>query len=194
MTWDPSQPADTTKIRNLGVVIRPNWEAIEKADLSFKPQAINLNNRTQLPPEVPDNPTPIENAYITFSKEDSTGIAQLWGVDPENNISQLTSSDFLIEQNGFVLLPPNLWFQWGRQTVTGDPAGGSFVVTFPKEFGAIPFSIQVTLYQTPTNSNASGGFGINNTGTITTTGFTATNFNSGVPANSTMGWMAIGSK
>lgn len=192
MSWDASQPTDTTKIRNLGVVIRPNWAAIEQGDLSLKPFAINLNNRTQL--TVADDPTIIEDSYIIYSKEDSKGVAQLWGVDFQNNKTQLTTSDFQLEQNGFVLLPPSLSLQWGQGTLTGTTS--TVEVTFPRPFGAIPFSIVNTLYGvTAVNGNpasdASRGFGVVG-GTITTTGFTAQNFNSGMSNSTNFGWMAIG--
>ena len=73
MTWDPSQPTDTTKIRNLGIVIRPNWQAIEAADSSFKPVALNLDNRTPL--GVANDPTAIADAYLLYCK-DSFGYPQ----------------------------------------------------------------------------------------------------------------------
>ncbi len=190
MSWDASQPTDTTKIRNLGVVIRPNWSAIERGDPSLKPWAINLTNRTQL--TISDDPDIIEDSYIVYSKEETDGVAQLWGVDFNNNKTQLTSSEFQLEQNGFVLLPPSLWFQWGRATVI-TPEGGTFAVTFSKEFGAIPFSVQATIYAEP-ESDASRGFGIEKLDELTTTGFTAQSFNSDVLAGTTMGWMAIGPK
>jgi len=190
MTWDPTQPTDNTKIRNLGIVIRPNWEAIENADSSFKPIGINFNNRTPL--IVSNDPTAISDSYILYSKEDSDGSPQLFGIDENSVTSQFTSTDFDISsQNGHAVIPPGLLLEWGRQTVI-TPEGGTFAVTFSKEFGAIPFSVVMTIYAQP-ESDASRGFGIQNIGTLTTTGFTAQSFNSEVPGGTTMGWMAIGS-
>ncbi len=188
MTWDRTQPTDTTKIRNLGIVIRPNWEAIEDGDSSFQPQAINYANRTPL--AAANDPTAISTSYITYCKDDVDGNPELFGIDASGKISQFTINAGISAQDGYTMLAPDLLLQWGRRLVT-TPAGGSFTITFSRAFSVTPYSVVMTIYAQPT-SDSSRGFGIQTIGSLTTTGFTAQNFNSGVPAGTTMGWMAIG--
>lgn len=90
MAWDILQPTNTTKIRNLGVVIRPNWAAIQQADSTFLPNAINFKNRT--PSVVPINPAAIATSYITFCKEDGAGNPELFGISPSSQIIQFTKA------------------------------------------------------------------------------------------------------
>ena len=77
MAFDKTQPTDTTKIRNLGVVIRPNWVAIEEADSTFRPYALNLQNRTPL--GVSNDPASIADTYILYEKDDGSGNPELFG-------------------------------------------------------------------------------------------------------------------
>ena len=88
MAYDPTQPTDSTKIRNLGTVIRPNWQAIEDADSSFKPVGINLDNRTPL--VVPNDPVAISETVIPYCKDDVAGDPQLFVIDQSSNVTQLT--------------------------------------------------------------------------------------------------------
>lgn len=86
MAWDRTQPTDTTKLRNLGTVIRPNWEAIELAESTFQPQALNFTDRTVAGVAV--NPTAIADTYISYCKTDSAGNSELFGIDDSSNIIQ----------------------------------------------------------------------------------------------------------
>lgn len=88
MTWDRTQPENTTKLRNVGNVIRPNWEAIELADSTFQPEAINFTDRTVA--GVPNNPVAITDAYISFSKTDAAGNTELFGIDESSNVIQFS--------------------------------------------------------------------------------------------------------
>jgi hypothetical protein len=111
MTWDPTLPADDTKIRNLGTVIRPNWEAIEEGDISFRPQSINLLNRNSISPV-----TPVANtgSYIIFSKPDSlTGVPELFGINANSNVTQLTNGLPTIGLSGSTFIPGGLLLKWG---------------------------------------------------------------------------------
>lgn len=98
MAWDKTQPTNTTTLRNLGTVIRPNWNAIETADSTFKPEAFNLLNRT--PATVPIDPVAIANTVIVYCKEDSSGNPQFYAIDPSSNIYQLTGDSFTETTNG----------------------------------------------------------------------------------------------
>jgi hypothetical protein len=93
MTFDVSQPTDTTKIRNLGVVIRPNWQAIEDGDSSFLPQSINLANRTPL--AAPNDPVAIADSFINYCKEDGAGNPEFYGIDAASNILQYSEGGFI---------------------------------------------------------------------------------------------------
>lgn len=88
MTFDATQPTDTTKIRRLGQVIRPNWEVIEQADSSFQPYAVNYQDRTPL--GVSNDPTAIPGAFILYTKQDGAGNPELFGIDGSGNIIQIT--------------------------------------------------------------------------------------------------------
>jgi hypothetical protein len=88
MAFNKAEPQDTTKIRNLGVVIRPNWVAIEEADSSFRPYALNLQNRTPL--VVANNPATIAGTSIGYVKNDSAGNPEAYLKDGSGNIVQMT--------------------------------------------------------------------------------------------------------
>jgi len=87
MAFVPGEPQDTTKIRDLGAVIRPNWSAIQTADSSFKPYAINLIERTSA--GQPADPTAIADTFIIFSKDDGAN-AEFYGIDEASNVIQLS--------------------------------------------------------------------------------------------------------
>lgn len=90
MAWDVTQPTNTTKIRNLGVVIRPNWQAIETADSTFQPEALNLTDRDTA--GLAANPTAIATAYIPYCKQDSSGNPELFGIDASSNVIQYSEA------------------------------------------------------------------------------------------------------
>lgn len=88
MAFDNTQPTNTTKIRNLGVVIRPNWVAIETADSTFKPQALNFKDRTVA--GLPVNPTALSDTFISFCKESAAGNSEFWGIDESSRVIQFS--------------------------------------------------------------------------------------------------------
>jgi len=91
--FDKTQPKDTTKIRNLGAVIRPNFVAIQEAPSSFKPYAINLQNRTPL--GVSNDPATISGSSILYTKTDADGKVELFCKSSAGTIQQLTSVGFI---------------------------------------------------------------------------------------------------
>lgn len=111
MSWDNMQPANTTKIRNLGVVIRPNWAAIEQADPSFQPWATNLKDRTEA--DLSANPAALDTAYTLFCKQDSEGNPELFGINSKSAVTQLSRGAVLNAPNGSSFLPGGLIFKWG---------------------------------------------------------------------------------
>lgn len=90
MAWDTLQPTNTTKIRNLGVVIRPNWAAIQTADPTFTPDAFNFRDRTAAGLAV--NPTAIATAYIGYCKQDAAGNPEFFGIDAASNVIQFSKA------------------------------------------------------------------------------------------------------
>lgn len=129
MAWDNTQPTNTTKIRNLGVVIRPNWVAIEQADSTFKPWAINFTDRTAAGIAV--NPTALAAAYLMYCKQDAAGNPELFGISSANNIIQFTRGAPTIATTGSVFLPGGLFLKWGQFTFTGTSTTQNFVTAFP---------------------------------------------------------------
>lgn len=186
MTFDKTQPTDTTKIRNLGTVIRPNWVAIEEAASSFKPRALNLDNRTVL--GVPVNPTAIANSMILFSKSDASGKTQLYTIDPDSHVTQISVAVApLSSGNGYTWLPGGMLLQWG--TVIAPP-GDSGNFYFPVAFSGTPYSIPLTFIR------AAGTTGENfvyvTSGQVTSTRFRTTTV--GTTGSHHVYYMAIGPK
>jgi len=87
MAFDVTQPTNSTKIRNLGTVIRPNWLAIEEAGPTFLPHAINLTDRTAAGLAV--NPTAVVG-FVPYCKQDAQGNAEFYGIDAASNVIQLS--------------------------------------------------------------------------------------------------------
>lgn len=129
MAWDITQPTDTTKIRNLGIVIRPNWVAIQNAEATFKPLGLNFNDRTVAGVAV--DPTAIADAYIMYCKTDTAGNSELFGINETSGIIQFTRGLPTIGTSGSVFLPGGLILKWGQVAMTGTSqsfnfAGGAF--------------------------------------------------------------------
>jgi len=93
MAFDKTQPKDTTKIRNLGTVIRPNFLSILEADSSFKPYAINLQNRTAL--GVSNTPATISGSSILYTRADADAKKELFCKSSAGTEQQLTSVGFI---------------------------------------------------------------------------------------------------
>ena len=76
MVWNATKPSNTEKIRNLGVVIRPNWKAIEQASDSdadadkLKLWAINLYDRNNGAVTGADTPARIDDAGQVYCRTD----------------------------------------------------------------------------------------------------------------------------
>lgn len=188
MAWQITEPTDNTKIRDLGVVIRPNWAAIQTASSSFTPDAFNLRDRTVA--GLPVDPTAIADVYSLFCKTDAAGNSELFGIDDNSVVSQFTSTDRLLAQNGYAVIPPGILVQWGR----GFMAGATFTVAvaFLKAFSSPAWIVVDTPYNTTLTGSTGRQFGVDES-TITDIGFSAYNFNGAVPGGGVnFGWFAIG--
>ncbi len=90
MAWDAAEPQDTTKIKNLGVVIRANNDAIQTADSTFQPYALNYVNRTTIGP-IPDTPATIADTSIMYCREGPvSGNPEIFAVNTTDDV-QITS-------------------------------------------------------------------------------------------------------
>jgi hypothetical protein len=164
MVFDKTQPTNTTKIRNLGVVIRPNWQAIEEADATFKPQAINFPNRTVLGIAV--DPPAIADTMVLYCKTNSGGNTVMYAKDPASRISQITGSVQPVRAvNGYTWLPGGMMMQWGLAHANGS---ANTAIGFPIAFSAAPYSITTNFYRTSGSTSmkpldiVSGSVNINN--------------------------------
>lgn len=146
MAWDPAEPQDTTKLRNAPGVIRANWVAIEDADSTFQPVALNLTNRTVSGPS--NDPTAISDAFVLYCKEDASGTPLLYGIDENSVVYQLVNT-FTAGANGSITFPGGIIMKWGTATVP--PSSSTVAVTFATAFPTNLFSVVVT------PSNSSGG-------------------------------------
>ena len=149
MAWDPTEPTDTTKLRDLGIVIRPNWVAIQDADSTFKPHAINFTDRTVA--ALPVDPTAIPDAYITYCKTDAAGNSELFGINENSGIIQFTRGVPTLTATGTTFLPGGLILKWGGGALSG--SSQAFPVAFPN--GAF------TMFVTGTSTLYTGGFVVN---------------------------------
>lgn len=124
MAFDTTQPTDTTKLRLVGNVIRPNWVAIEDGESTFKPKAINLNNRTVSGPS--NDPTAIADTFILYSKEDGGGNPELYGINENSDVIQFSLGVPSGTTTGISFLPgPTAGafkIAWGNITITTSPS------------------------------------------------------------------------
>jgi len=182
MAYDATQPTNTTKIRNLGTVIRPNWTAIENAESSFRPHAINFLNRT--PTVVPIDPAAIANTYILYCKQDAAGNPQIYGIDQNSRVTQISAAvSPLSAINGYTWLAGGMLLQWGKSGVIA----GANTILFPIAFSAAAYNVSITPVK---NSSIVNNVYVRSDADITALQFVAYNTAS---INQIM-WMAIGPK
>jgi len=170
MAWDKSKPTDTTKLRNLGTVIRPNWDAIESADATFIPEALNLADRTAL--GVANDPTALADTVILYSKQDGAGKPQAYTIDPDSTITQLTGGTTTFAVKGHILLPNGFKMNWGTIASTGSVAKAEL---FESAFTTACYSITVTPI---TDTGTRTAVVVN--GTVVVAGFSIKSSNAGM--------------
>ena len=106
MAWDKTQPQGSTKIRNLGDVITPNWDAIETADDTFKPEGLNLDKNAV-------DRTAIADAIVMYNKAN-----ELYAIDPSSVITKLTGGSLTAASPGKIVWPNGLTMIWGTGTAS----------------------------------------------------------------------------
>lgn len=182
MAWDANEPTDTTKIRDLGVVIRPNWEAIETADSTFKPQALNFTDRTVAGVAV--DPTAIADAFISYCKTDDLGNSEFFGINDSSGVTQFTQgTPLLAAGESSMFIPGGLILKTG--TASFSTTDVTDTITFATEFPTAIFGVNITL----ATATVSGSVAVLTP--ISKTSFTAKRSTS-APSNQTYYWMAWG--
>lgn len=101
MTWDPSKPADNTKLRLAPGLIRPNWNAIQQGNVPYV--------KIQLA-EQGANPTRAVNTGWLYTKE-AASQTELYYEDDRNpaKVIQLTSNG-RIGNSAVTIITQNLTF------------------------------------------------------------------------------------
>jgi hypothetical protein len=94
MAWNKALPGDAEKIRKLGEVIRPNWEAIEEGDdvgvsSMLQMRSVQLDNRTGLAAN--NDPQTNAGTHYLYSKDDGSGTQEAFMKDSAGNVLQITS-------------------------------------------------------------------------------------------------------
>jgi len=137
MAWDKSKPTNTSKLRNLGEEIRPNWAAIESADDTFKPEGLNLDKNAI-------DRTAITDTMILYNKDN-----KLYSIDPSSIVTQLTGAYTASATNGSTTVQGGIIVKWG--TCNGDGTG--IVKTFATAFPNNCWSVLLTGHTSADNRN-----------------------------------------
>lgn len=194
MPFNAANPADNEKIRRLGIVIRPNWEAIEEGSQDdanpnkLKYWSLNLFSRDDIPSAPGDDAQDVEDGIAIFSKTDSdTGQPEIFTTHEDATVTQLTKGPANIApigfaNNGETSIYGGLLLKYGVSSVAGN---SSATITFTDVgLTAFPNSI-FNIQATPIDSVTNPSFAVN---TPTTTSFVIKN-SSGARQYY---WMAIG--
>jgi hypothetical protein len=99
MAWDSSLPANDSKIRNLGIEIRPNWTSIEQGEdanamastasylQQYSSAYIERNGRA-----ANTDPTTEADTFYAYCKQDANGVAEGHSKDPAGNVIAITEA------------------------------------------------------------------------------------------------------
>lgn len=150
MAWDSSLPANDSKIRNLGIEIRPNWTSIEQGEdanpmasttsylQQYSSAYIERNGRA-----ANNDPTTEADTFYMYCKQDANGIAEGACKDPAGNVVILTeagkmgnrATDFYMNSFAFdtnaarVNNESNIAVAWGYFNSAGTLQYGSGLVS-----------------------------------------------------------------
>lgn len=98
MPFNAANPSDTEKIRRLGIVIRPNWVALQEGSQNdpnpnkLKYWAVNLFSRDAIPPEAAGADAPqVDDGIALYAKKDShSGLPELFFRAQNSTVVQLS--------------------------------------------------------------------------------------------------------
>ncbi len=97
MPFNQANPSDSEKIRRLGIVIRPNWKAIEEGSENdanpnkLKYWAINLYSRDDIP-SAPGNDAPqVDDGIAWYAKTDAdSGLPEIFIRHEDSTVTQMS--------------------------------------------------------------------------------------------------------
>lgn len=193
MTYTSNIPQSGETLGSTRARINTNFQEIATVEavnhIAFNDGDAGKHKFLQMP--VQAAPTTAASEGGVFVKDDANMIAQLYYKgESEGSSYQLTTAtdgaDAAIgtigASNGWSFLPGGVLIQWGSDTA---PAGTSGFFTYPRAFGATPYSLQVSLVRT---SSSSSSYDL----LISTLDATQFKTNSGFSNPHTFYWMAIG--
>lgn len=167
MTWDPSKPADNTKLRLAPGLIRVNWNAIEQGGVPY--------DKLQLQ-EQATNPTRANNTGWLYTKEISSQ-TELFYEDDRNpakviqlsnnggigNTNQalygsavITSGTYQNTQNAFIsawaVVASNGALTAGFGLTSAQNATGDYTLTFSSAASSANYGVSGTVFTTATRA------------------------------------------
>lgn len=193
MPFNAADPANSEKIRRLGIVIRPNWKAIEEASQDdanpnkLKYWAINYFSRDDIGAAPGADAPQVDDGIAVYSKDDSdTGFPELFTRHEDSTVTQITKGPANIApigftSNGETSIYGGLLLKYG---VTATLSGNSTTTQTFTSVGLTAFPNNIfTVIVNPIASDATF-----NVKAITTTSFGIENSSGSRAYN----WIAIG--
>jgi hypothetical protein len=170
MPFNKANPSDTSKIRNLGINIRPNWKAIEEGSQDdanpnkLKYWAVNLFSRDDIPDAPGADAPQVDDGLAVFAKTDTdTDLPEMFIRHEDSSITQMTKGPANIAPSGYAdngetFLPGGLILKYALLPVQASNA----LVTFTwagtganqlglSSFPTNCFNIQMTIFSTGSN-------------------------------------------
>lgn len=129
MTFPNGEPADNTKIKDLGSVLRTLFQKIQEGNSEFFPWQTNYQDRVTAGTSA--DPTAIDDDIILYGRDDSTSNkCELFVKNEDDNIVQLTDGVPIIN---------NTALSAGETFLPGANVGGT-VFALGLKWGSIQFS------------------------------------------------------
>lgn len=194
MPFNQANPSDSEKIRRLGIVIRPNWEAIEEGSQSdanpnkLKYWALNLFSRDDIL-AAPGNDAPqVDDGIGLYSKRDAdSGLPELFFTAEDSTVVQLSKyppniSPAAKPTNGETFLSGGLLMKYALTDSISSSVNQAFLWagTGANELGLTDFPNNCfCVIVTPNTTNTGGNaWKVSN---VSTSGFTIRNGNFAAP-------------
>ena len=194
MPFNQANPADNEKIRRLGIVIRPNWKAIEEGSENdanpnkLKYWALNLFERDNIPAAPGADAPQVDEGIALYSKTDSdSGLPELFFRAEDSTVVQLSKYPPNIAPaakptNGETFLSGGLLMKYALTDAIGSNATQAFTWqgTGANQLGLTDFPNNCfCVIVTPNTTNTGGNAW--KVSAVTTSGFTIINGNFNSP-------------
>lgn len=181
MPFNANNPSNSEKIRRLGIVIRPNWIALEQGSDSdsdntdpllsqkFKVWSTNFFDRSDIPSAPNADADRVYNSIVAYSKTDAdTSLAELFVRHEDQSITQMTKGPANIAPSGFAnagetFLPGGLLLKYAFTDVVPNPdptytwTGAGPLGLGLSDFPNSVFNIQITRFE---DSNAANNVNV----------------------------------